>query len=262
MQATSVNPMAALAMPLPDEFTMYQRIGATSIGLYYPKGSQLGWTAVIALAADRGLRVEYLCLGIMSTVDSEAYRADVDGLIDAVRAAADLGAHTVYCTSGRSGRLPWRVAAQYAANLLGPVAQRANELGVTLALENTMSIRSDLGFTHSLRDTAELARLAGAGLCVDLYCCWQEADLVETLRANLDLVRLVQVSDFKVGTMTMPNRWPPGDGDIPLDRLLAEVRELGYRGLIDLELLGPAIDAEGPEAALRRGLRWLAEHQG
>lgn len=259
MYSISVNPMAALALPLPDEFAMYQRIGATRVGVHYPKGRDAGWDEVGASARAHGLRVEYLCLGLTSTVDTEDYRAQVAELLVAARAAAGLGAHTVYCTSGRSGRLPWRVAAERAADVLGPVARRAGELGVALALENTMSIRADLGFTHSLRDTAALARLVDASLCVDLYCCWQEADLLDTLRANLDRVRLVQVSDFRVGTMRMPNRWVPGDGDVPLDQLLAGVAEQGYRGLVDLELLGPAIDAEGPESALRRGLRWLAE---
>lgn len=260
MYSISVNPMAALALPLPDEFAMYQRIGATRVGVHYPKGRDAGWREVGRLATAHGVTVDYLCLGLTSIVDTPEYRSQVDELLVAARAAADLGAHTVYCTSGRSGRLPWRVAAERAANLLGPVARQARDLGVTLTLENTMSIRADLGFTHSLRDTAELARLAGTGLCADLYCCWQEANLLDTLRANLDLVRLVQVSDFRVGTMTMPNRWPPGDGDIPLDQLLTGVRELDYQGLVDLELLGPAIDAEGPESALRRGLHWLRSH--
>jgi sugar phosphate isomerase/epimerase len=93
---------------------------------------------------------------------------------------------------------------------------------------------------------------------VDLYCCWQEKALVDTLRAELDRIRLVQVSDFRVGTLAMPNRWVPGDADVPLQRLLRQLTDLGYQGILDLELLGPAIDQEGAQHALTRGIEWLA----
>lgn len=62
-----------------------------------------------------------------------------------------------------------------------------------------------------------------------------------------------------MGTLSVPNRWVPGDGDLPIARLLAETLALGYRGVVDLELVGPAIKAEGPEFALSRALKWLRE---
>ena len=49
----------------------------------------------------------------------------------------------------------------------------------------------------------------------------------------------------------------PGDGDLPLERLLDDVLAAGYTGIFDLELLGPAIAEEGAESALRRGLEWM-----
>jgi sugar phosphate isomerase/epimerase len=55
----------------------------------------------------------------------------------------------------------------------------------------------------------------------------------------------------------MPCRLVPGDGAIPLERLLAQLLDAGYPGPFDLELLGPEIDREGPDAALRRGADWL-----
>jgi sugar phosphate isomerase/epimerase len=55
----------------------------------------------------------------------------------------------------------------------------------------------------------------------------------------------------------MPCRLVPGDGAIPLERLLEQLLEAGYRGPFDLELLGPEIEREGPGRALRRGADWL-----
>ena len=77
--------------------------------------------------------------------------------------------------------------------------------------------------------------------------------------AGADRLRLVQVSDFAVGTLSTPNRLVPGDGDIPLERILRQVVAAGYEGCFDLELIGPRIDEEGYGSACRRSVDWLAE---
>jgi sugar phosphate isomerase/epimerase len=94
---------------------------------------------------------------------------------------------------------------------------------------------------------------------VELQACWLEPDFAKTVRANIDAVRLVQVSDFAIGTFDTPNRAVPGDGDIPLERLLGTLLEAGYAGAFDLELLGPRIEAEGYEGAIGRSAERLSE---
>ena len=103
-----------------------------------------------------------------------------------------------------------------------------------------------------------LAR-ADLGVVVELQACWLEPDFVDTVRANIDRVQLVQVSDFAIGTLDTPNRAVPGDGDMPLERLLGTVLEAGYEGAFDLELLGPRIEAEGYEAAIRRSVEHVSK---
>ena len=58
------------------------------------------------------------------------------------------------------------------------------------------------------------------------------------------------MSDFKVGTVASSQRLVPGDGDIPLARILDVLLDAGYDGVFDLELIGDAIDAEGYDAAV------------
>ena len=64
----------------------------------------------------------------------------------------------------------------------------------------------------------------------------------------------MQVSDFKVGTMCASERVVIGDGDIPLRRLCRALADAGYDGWYDIELLGPAIEAEGYEAVVPRAI--------
>jgi sugar phosphate isomerase/epimerase len=64
----------------------------------------------------------------------------------------------------------------------------------------------------------------------------------------------VQIADFVLGTLTTPNRAVPGDGDIPIGQQLRWLNDAGYSGVLELELAGPRIDAEGAVSACRRGL--------
>ena len=118
-------------------------------------------------------------------------------------------------------------------------------------------MRVDVGFVHSLRDVVDLARRLGTGVCMEVNACWAERGLADTIARSIDVIRLVQVSDFAIGTLATPDRLVPGDGDIPLARILGQVLEAGYAGVFDLELIGPKIDAEGYESAVPRAVAAL-----
>ncbi len=62
------------------------------------------------------------------------------------------------------------------------------------------------------------------------------------------------MSDFKVGTLTAADRVVIGDGDMPLRRICRALAAAGYAGWYDIELLGPAIEAEGYEAVVPRAV--------
>ena len=79
------------------------------------------------------------------------------------------------------------------------------------------------------------------------------------MRKNIDVVALVQICDYKLGTFNMPNRCAVGDGDIPVERLLGMVLDAGYEGAFDLEILGPQIEAEGYRAPITRSLERASE---
>ena len=123
-----------------------------------------------------------------------------------------------------------------------------------LAIEPTNPLRTDVSFVFTLRDAADLARADGIDLVLDVYSCWYERDLDAVVRDNIDLLALVQISDFVIGTLDTPNRAVIGDGDIPLERLMGMVIEAGYDGSFDLEFLGPRIEKEGYVSAIRRSV--------
>jgi hypothetical protein len=104
---------------------------------------------------------------------------------------------------------------------------RARNAGVALAVENTHSSRPELSFVFSTADAVALGRPLGIGVCIDLYCCRCERGLRDTVRDSVDLVHLVQVSDFVIGSVVQPDRRVPGDDDLPPWQCLAEILAAG-----------------------------------
>jgi sugar phosphate isomerase/epimerase len=164
----------------------------------------------------------------------------------------------MYSTTGPIRSLTWDEAAERFVEAIAPVAEHARSVGVRLAIENTTTMRADLGFVHLLRDAVELARSARIAVCADLFVAWTDRDLRQELLLGVETFAMVQVADFVLGTMSTPNRAVPGDGDVPIARHLRWLTEAGYRGPVELELLGPRIEAEGPAAAAARALPVIA----
>ncbi len=181
------------------------------------------------------------------------------GLQQAIAMTAALGGKQIYLITGGRGRLDWESAAARFAALIAPCLPMATASGVALLVENAMALNVDIHMAHSLPDTIRLAETAGIGLCLDLHACWMEGGLRDNIRRAMPLTGLVQVSDYVLGDRSTPCRAVPGDGVIPLDRLLGDVLEAGYQGLFDLELVGPRIAAEGPYDATRRAAAYLSE---
>jgi sugar phosphate isomerase/epimerase len=101
--------------------------------------------------------------------------------------------------------------------------------------------------------------MADIGICVDFYSSWYERGLAELVRKNADLLTLVQICDFKIGTLDTPNRCAIGEGDIPVERLIGTMLDAGYEGVFELEILGPRIEAEGYRAPIQRSVERASE---
>lgn len=186
----------------------------------------------------------------------DAPRARLSALI---QAAAGLGANSIYMTTGGHGDMTWEEAAKTFAEAVKPCVEEAGEAGVRLMVENAPFHNADIHIAHTLRDTITLAEMAGFGICIDLFGCWFEADLKNLIEKALPRCDLVQVSDYVFGDRAPAARAVPGDGNIPLERLLDWVLSAGYGGAFDLELFGPRIDEEGRFEAARRAAERTGE---
>jgi len=253
-----VSAVSTFDLALDEDLAFWDRHGIGTVGVSVAKLERFGWpagTKLVAEAAGRGLRVANLIgLGPFHLANPASWPKQQERLVRSIETATTVGAECMVFTTGPFAPLTWEEAADALDAALSPILVEAASHRVPFAIEHTNSLRVDVGFVHTLKDAIELARRLDVGVCMELNACWAERGLDATIRDGIDRIRLVQVSDFKVGTVASSQRLVPGDGDIPIARILGTVLDAGYSGVFDLELIGDAIRTEGYEAAVPRAV--------
>jgi sugar phosphate isomerase/epimerase len=257
----SVSAICTFALDLAGDLDFWSKHDINRVGVSVAKLDAFGWDAGVARAARSvadGLQVANLIgLGPFHLDDPAQWPFQRARLTRALDAAEALRADCIVFTTGPAGALTWEQAADALGEAMAPVLADAATRGIPFAIEHTNSLRVDVGFVHTLRDVIDLARRLDTSVCMETNACWAERGLTATVRAGVDRISVVQVSDFAVGTLSTPSRLVPGDGDIPLARIIGDLLAAGYSGCFDLELIGPRIEAEGYDRAIPRAVSAL-----
>jgi sugar phosphate isomerase/epimerase len=259
----SVNSICFMSQPLQVQADYWRLLGARRVSLLGPQLTGGGMKDAQRALATGDYAVETIVhpsfAGPRLDPDKDNWGEPRQRLASMIGIASALGARSIYMTTGGIGGLTWEQAAETFAAMIAPCAEQARSEGVALMIENTPPQYADLHTAHNLRDTVRLADLAGIGVLIDLPSCWTEAGLQQTIEQVMPLCHLVQVSDYVCGDRALPARAVPGDGDMPLERLLGWILTAGYQGVFDLELLGPRIDQEGHLEATQRAALAMEE---
>lgn len=158
--------------------------------------------------------------------DTARWAAERDRLDRTIDAAAKLGGRSVYLMTGGHAAMTWEEAADCFSQAVAPCVARADDAGVRLMIETTSPFYADGHLAHTLRDTVTLAELAGVGVCVDVWACWTEAGLAETIARAVPRCSLVQVSDYVYGAHGMTSIFIDQGTDPEANEVVAEfVRE-------------------------------------
>jgi len=252
----SVNSITSYVKPLSADIELWDRLGIRQVALILPKIDEVGWDRAREMVAGAGLRVSTIFGPTYRPLDADRelgwWEEDQRRTVETVDFASSVGAGSVYICTGGAPTLSWDAAADAFCELIAPAVARGAELGVPVLLEPTNPLRVDISFVVCQRDAVDLARRAGTKVMLDLQSSWYERGLERIVRDNVDLIGLTQISDYVIGTAQTGDRAVPGDGDIPLERLLRMVLDAGFEGLFDLEVFGPRIEAEGYPSSVRR----------
>lgn len=247
----SVSAVSSWQQPLADDLTMWKRLGVDQVGLSLRKCEEVGLAT--AASAFAGLRVSNIVeCGWLDLHDPHSWASTTDRWELAVSAFSEFAPWCLVLTTGAAFRLDWELAVARFGDATETLRAHARDNGVTIAVENTGSLRVDLSFVHTLRDAIGLAEDLDVRVCAELNSCWAERGVDELL--GHDRIGHVQLSDFVVGSLTTPDRCVPGDGDVPLARLLDRLHRSDYHGAYEIEMVGPRIESEGYEPAIRRAI--------
>jgi sugar phosphate isomerase/epimerase len=242
----------------------WRELGARRVTLISNQVLEEGMTVVKqALRAGGGCQVELIVHPFLPgkhlDAGADSWPAARDSLSRVIEGASTLGARSIQLITGGHGALTWEEAAAAFREALAPCAQQAKAAGIALIVENASALYADVNITHTLRDAVTLAEIADIGVCLEFFGCWTEAGLRDSIERAIPRCHVVQVCDYVYGDRSLPSRAVPGDGAIPVKRMIDWILRAGYRGVFDLELIGPRIDQEGRLAAVRRAAHNVGE---
>jgi sugar phosphate isomerase/epimerase len=257
-QRVSVSGLCFPELPAPEAIEAIAGLGVASASLTGAKVRAAGAGVVAAAARRHGVKIVTTTGTLAINLSSAAASAESRQLVEKdIDLAAAVGAATMYGLTGPRTSARWDACADAYVNAIGDLAGYAAARGVTLAIEPTNWLYSDLTFIHTFHDALLIAPRAGMGICLDAFHVWTEAGLREEIGEHASLISHVQLSDMTRGSRSLPCRTIPGGGDVPLAAVVQWLLEAGYPGVFDLELNGPAIDAIGHHAAAAQSANWL-----
>ncbi|MCW0213478.1 MAG: sugar phosphate isomerase/epimerase [Pseudonocardia sp.] len=257
----SVNGVSSRRWSLAEDLAFWRDAGITRVVLPLDKARAAGLDEAASALAEADLEISSVCLGRAFTLgEPERWADERAALREGLRFAERVGAGGAYVTTGPSrSRMSVDESVEAFCRAVRPVVAEGVARGVPLAVEQNHALTHDVGAIHTFADLVDVAEDTGIGIVVELQNCWTERGLAALFARAAGRLALVQVSDFAVGTETRLSRLVPGDGDIALEGLLADLLDSGYPGLFDLEILGPRIEAEGYPGAITRGVAWLSD---
>lgn len=237
----------------------YHAAGIDGIGVWRSKLEPYGVERGVALLRELGLPAANL-IGMLNLI-GEGPALEQGALDDAHRAldqAAALGAEAVVVVPGRlHGRTPEHATA-LTVEALRRLAPEAAARQVRLAVEPIHP-----GFMDFLNSLAAATRVVrevdhpAVGILFDAWHLWQEPDLEARIAAAGEHIVAVHVSDWREPPRGHNDRLLPGDGAIPLDRILPALEAAGYRGFYDVEIFSEDLWRSDYAALLARCRAWF-----
>lgn len=245
----SMSSTLAPAWSFEQHLAYWDKIGCRSVGFHIRKADEHGFDAAIDALRQRGLRISCIITGALDLYNPETWQASRDIISRGLHATRELGG-CVYGVTGRGRYDQWDDNLRAYGEVVAPCVEEARAIGTTFGIEPTL--RPQISFVHTNVDALDVAAATGVKVVVDVGNCWQERGAIETIRRMGDRIAVVQLSDFRVGTMENPgprDKILPGEGELPLHLFVQAAVDAGYTGDFDVELQGPK---EADEEAMTR----------
>lgn len=203
---------------------------------------------------DAGLKVSHLAVaGMYTECDPSARDRRVAYTVAALEWAEALGAGSVLILPGNLNGLARDAAVDVAASTLQACLDRSAGCAVRLGIEPIKE--SDLVRTlEEALDLVELLDGARTGVYVDAFQLWRDEGLMDGIARASGRICGVHIADARQHENRGGERLVPGDGDVPIDAMVAAIEATGYSGSYDVELLSFDEPPETTSQTLKRAI--------
>lgn len=253
----AISEMTTIRWSLLDDVVHLRAEGVESISVWRKKVADFGEERAMELIRDGGLTVASVSsAGGFTGHGGNSLSSAIDDARDALRLAGELQAGCLVLVSGsRAGHTQRHVRRLLRDSLvkLGDVAAQVN---VPLALlPKHPRSAGDWSFLTSLDETLEVLDDCGhpnVGLAFDVFQLAHEADLAGRVADALPWIKTVQLSDCRENSRSGNDRALPGEGTLPLRRIVEQLEVGGYQGFYDFEIWSDEIWKQDYVQVLRR----------
>lgn len=253
--SASVSELSMLRWDLEEELEHLARHGIEGVGLWRTKLSDVGVATARGLVRRYRRRVSSLqWAGGFTGSDGRNFRESVDDALDAIGAAAAVGAGVLVLHTGCRGGHTLGHAHRLLLEACETLAPAAWNSGVRLAIQPLHpDAAAGCGFLTGLSqavDWIERFDHPAIGLALDLWHFGHDPALPALLPRLVRRLFLVKVADRVESPTGGGERLLPGTGRLPLESQVGTLLALGYAGDVEFEAVGETVEAAGYDATL------------
>lgn len=253
MLRASISERTTFRWDLAEEVVALQQHGFDTLSAWRPKLSDLEPGEARRVLDAAGIRVSSLqWAGGFTGSDGRTFQESLTDAREAISEAAEIGAAVLLVHTGcRSGHTLGH-ARRLLQESLGLLAPYAEEFGVQLAIKPTHPAASaGCGFLTQLEDALRFVQELGhpcLGLALDVWHFGHESDFLSLLPSLRQHINVVSLADCRGAPSAEHDRLAPGDGTLPLHRILSQLADAGYQGDVEFEFVADPLmgEAEGP----------------
>ena len=243
----SMNELTTLRWSFEQDVNNYVAAGIQAMGVWRQKLSDFGEEKGIQLLLERGVNVSCLLwTGGFTGSDGRSHKDSICDGLEAVRLAAAMQADCLIVYSGARAGHTHKHARRLLWLAIQAMLPLAHDLDVTLGVEPMhVGCADNWTFLTCLDEAIALLDSLGSPqvkLVFDTYHLAQDPAVLARIPEIVDRIALVQLADAKHPPLGEQNRCFLGEGNLPLKRVVTALRDAGYEGYWDVELMGEEVE--------------------
>lgn len=141
---------------------------------------------------------------------------------------------------GGNIQLVWDTAVREYRELARFAADHAARVALEPLNATIMNIETAVWTVPQAMEIVHAVNHEAFGICLDCWNVWQNAGILDAIRACGDRIFVVQISDWRT-PRAFDDRLVPGQGEIPLPAFLRAVRDTGFSGAYSVEIFSRGV---------------------